>query len=371
MEQRSGGGFDVLVSCSRDEVEWAKGWLIPRLASERIIAYLDEPDHGREVSHAGETARAILNSHTILLIVTPEYVKTRWADFAVMLSKTLDPAAQRLYVKAILLSETELPVDLRTISCIDMSKPEEVESRLRQLVEGLVEMKRTKKRSRVLFVEDDQSWVRIVRAVLGDCDVEDVPTSTDAITKLENASAYDLVLVNLHLTEFNEASGQEILEFIRDHHPSLPRVLMTGHPIHGPVKTVLFEGYQISELLSKGEDNIPELRQLVRRILAPCESSTSELQERKQSMFSLLREKLDTRVDEISEDLRALESYRAKLRREGDFKEADELTNPDRDVLTKKRESSKARHAELRSRILVATTMEELDSIEAEWEDGW
>ena len=188
---------------------------------------------------------------------------------------------------------------------------------------------------------------------------------------VKSGARYDLIIANLNLTDVNELSGLEILEYIRDHRPSLPRIVITGKPVRGPIYSTLFEGYQITEFMTKGEINIPELRQLVRNILMPLRTGTPDYQERKERLLDQLKKRYDDAVSRLSEGLKALDAYEARLRREVGQHQAEELTRPDKTVLTKKREDYKIKYDSLFSRTLVCVDSVELNNIEEECANEW
>lgn len=119
----------------------------------------------------------------------------------------------------------------------------------------------------ILHIEDDGDFVTLVKEVLQDYDVEIATRYDEAMVRLKSGNHYDLALVNLHLTDYNEGFGKEILEYIRDHRPSLPRIVITGAPFSGPVFTEFRERYEVSELFRKLEFDGTQLRGAIRRIL--------------------------------------------------------------------------------------------------------
>jgi response regulator RpfG family c-di-GMP phosphodiesterase len=271
----------------------------------------------------------------------------------------------------LLLEKVELPLRLSTLTYLNFSNPEIVEEQLQRLVQAVKVRNEVKSLPRILFVENEDSWINIAKAILADYDIDEVRTSSEAILKLKSETHYDLILSNLNLTDVNEASGEEVLEYIRDNCPSIPRIVITGKPVRGPIHSTLFERYQITEFITKGEINVPELRQLVRKILMPFLTGTKELQTRKNEMLSDLRKKYDQSVGHLNEGLNALDIYEVRLRREVGQHQAEGLTRPDKNVLMQKRQEHKNKYDNLTSQILLASDTSTLDEIYNELHNEW
>lgn len=363
--------YDVFVSYSHKDVIWVNGWLVPRLESFGVSVCVDYRDFEPGAPSLNEMERAVQTSRKILLVISSNFLESEWTEFEALMAQTLDPAARKRRVIPLLLEKTELPLRLSTLTYLNFSNPEAEEDQLERLVQAVKTEKVVDIHPRILLVENSESWIKLAKEVLADYTLDEVRTSSEGILKLKSGIRYDLVLSNLNLTEHDEASGEEVLEYIRDNCPSIPRIVITGKPARGPIYSTFFEGYHITEFFNKSDINVPKLRQLVRKILSPSLAGTKELQARKNELLSELRIKYDQSVRQLSGGLAALNVYEIRLRREVGQRQAEELTHPDRNVLMQKTVSCKEKFDNLTSQILIGEDLNVLDEIYSELRNEW
>ena len=363
--------YDVFISYSHKDEVWVRDWLLPELERGGVSVCIDYRDFEPGAPSLTEMERAVLTSHKTLLIVTSNYINSEWTEFETLMAQTLDPAARRRRIIPLMLEKVELPLRLSTLTYLDFYNPKTSREQLERLTHATKHINTISAHPRILLVENEASWIKIARAVLIDYDVDEVRTSAEGIFKLEAGTHYDLVLTNLNLTQVNEASGEEVLEYIRDHRPSLPRIVVTGKPIRGPIYSTLFERYEITEFITKSDINVPELRQLVRKILLPLKTGTMEFEAQKNDLVNKLHEQYNESMRHLNEGLKALDVYEVRLRREVGQHQAEDLTRPDRDALIEKRKEYKRKYDDILSRLLAATRLDALGKIGEEFRNGW
>lgn len=116
-------------------------------------------------------------------------------------------------------------------------------------------------RPRILYVEDDPMFVEIVRQALPDFALEAASDLGEALRILEASGAeFSLVLVDANLTNRDDHAGYEVLEYLLEKRPELPRILITASRMTGPLRNNFFERYGLSELLLKDHEMLPGLR---------------------------------------------------------------------------------------------------------------
>lgn len=364
--------YDVFISYSHKDTDWVRGWLLPHLESFGVTVCIDYRDFEPGAPSVIEMERAVLSSRKTLLVITSSYVESEWTEFESVMVQTLDPAARERRAIPLLLEKRNLPLRLGTLTYLNFYNTEIIDEQLNRLVQAVKSENLKATDARILLIENEDSWIKIAKAVLADYIVDEVRTSSEGIRRLSSGNHYDLVLSNLNLlTDVEDASGQEVLEYIRDNCPSVPRVVITGHSVRGPIYSTLFEGYQITEFITKSAYNVPELRQLVRRILSPMLSGAKEIQARKNEVLRDLRKKYDQSVVRINEGLIALDAYEVRLRREVGQTQAEELTRPDKEFLKQKVLLFKNKYEDLTSRILLADSIDSLDKINVELCNEW
>ena len=130
-------------------------------------------------------------------------------------------------------------------------------------------------RSKILYVEDDDGWSKFITSCLDEYDVEIASTRSDGLARLKSDMHYDLALVNLNLDSAmvgNDMGGVDILEYIRDNRPNLPRIVLSGISLaqlfKGTVVSGFVQKYQVAEMFPKDQFfQGNQFRKIVRELL--------------------------------------------------------------------------------------------------------
>ncbi len=117
----------------------------------------------------------------------------------------------------------------------------------------------------LLYVEDKQAFISIARAALPDYEVVSATTLGEAMDALVHGGPFALVLVDPNLTDEDDRAGLEVLEYLRDHLPDTPRIVVTGSRFPGAITTNLGARYGVSDILIKGDYTLPDLRSTIDR----------------------------------------------------------------------------------------------------------
>jgi hypothetical protein len=129
--------YDAFISYSHRNQEWVRGWLLPRLEEAGLRVLIDFRDFEPGAPVLTEMERAVLQSQKTLLVLTPDYLASEWAEFENILASTLDPAARRRRVIPLLLKPCELPLRIRTLTYLDFTQPSEVDFQLQRLIRAI------------------------------------------------------------------------------------------------------------------------------------------------------------------------------------------------------------------------------------------
>lgn len=230
--------------------------------------------------------------------------------------------------------------------------------------------------SRILHVEDEDSWRDFVKRALADHHIDSAASPDEALHYLQGGAAYDLALVDLNLIAPGDLLGGEILDLLRTRYPSTRRVVVTGRPPWGSLRANIFERYEVEEIIIKGQLNLPDLRRVVEGALdqkmwgVPQEVklNKSELRQRlhdwQRSQASLMNDK----IRKAEEYLRNAEKLheRSALRAQEELSRVQtqlDLFNSDCSAIEKK----------LDGVIVMANVfrvLEELERIEAKYAEG-
>lgn len=111
-----------------------------------------------------------------------------------------------------------------------------------------------RKGHRVLIVENEVEIARTMSAILYEHQCLIATTLEEAMGVLTNSlEDLDGAVIDLHLTDRLDSAGLEILSFIRDQRPSLPRLLITASPPPGSQEQMR-RTYGLFDIVVKGAD---------------------------------------------------------------------------------------------------------------------
>ncbi|MCK9897259.1 toll/interleukin-1 receptor domain-containing protein [Frankia sp. AgB32] len=130
--------YDVFVSYSHVDAEWVHTVLVPRLRGAGLRVVLDSDDFRIGAPTLTEIERAVEVSRRTLLVLTPAYLTSEWAEFENLLTQTADPANRRRRLIPVLLEPVALPARVAMLSHLDLTRPRGVEDGLRRLVGQLL-----------------------------------------------------------------------------------------------------------------------------------------------------------------------------------------------------------------------------------------
>lgn|GEM_PF-6616031 len=128
---------------------------------------------------------------------------------------------------------------------------------------------------RILQIDDDATYFDVTRDVLGsDIHLETAASYEQGMALLKSRN-FDLALVNMNLIpkkdilseERTDRLGGEILIFIRDNLPNLPRIAVTGTKLEGSVFGEYLDKYKVTDLIRKDEFKGYNFRDAIYRAL--------------------------------------------------------------------------------------------------------
>jgi len=133
MAEKTDWKWDVFISYSHKDKDWVQKELIPRLKDSSLRVCFD---YDFEISKklAKVITEGILKSRRTILVLTPNYFESKWAEFEKDLAQSLDPsgAAQRIVpVKA---EDCEIPPEINTIIYANFTKSDEHEQEWGKLI---------------------------------------------------------------------------------------------------------------------------------------------------------------------------------------------------------------------------------------------
>jgi len=129
--------YDAFISYSHRDADWVWTKLVPYLRGQGLQVCVD-----RDCFQLGSTTvlaieAAVENSRLVILIITPEYLESEWCQFENTLIQTLDPGARRGRTIPVLLKDSELPLRLRIMNYLDLTRAASTEAQLDRLANAV------------------------------------------------------------------------------------------------------------------------------------------------------------------------------------------------------------------------------------------
>jgi hypothetical protein len=123
MSEEQADCYDVFVSHAPADRAWVQAELLPRLEGAGLRVCLDWRDFRPGAARVDEVARAVTSSRKTLLVLSPAYVDSEWAEFGNQMVQSLDPAARDLRLIPLLKARCELPLRVRHLTAVDLADP--------------------------------------------------------------------------------------------------------------------------------------------------------------------------------------------------------------------------------------------------------
>jgi tetratricopeptide (TPR) repeat protein len=129
--------FDVFISYSSKDKEWVRGVLLKRIEAAGLKAFIDFRDFTRGAQGIIDMERGVVRCRKILLVLTPNYFESEWAEIEHIMTQTLSPANRNLRMIPLLKAECEKPLRFRGLTHIDFTDGADIELAWRQLLTAL------------------------------------------------------------------------------------------------------------------------------------------------------------------------------------------------------------------------------------------
>jgi tetratricopeptide (TPR) repeat protein len=124
----------IFISYSSKDGEWVRNWLLPQLESNGLKTHIDYRDFEIGVPSVVNMERAVEQCAKTLLVFTPNWIDSEWAQFEGIMLQTLDPTGLRKKILPLMLETCPLPLRLRTLTYTDFRDKNDWDSQLQRLV---------------------------------------------------------------------------------------------------------------------------------------------------------------------------------------------------------------------------------------------
>jgi tetratricopeptide (TPR) repeat protein len=129
--------YDVFISYSSKDKEWVRGELLQRIEKAGLRAFIDFRDFTRGAVSIREMERGVIECRKTLLILTPDYIDSEWAEIEVRMGQTLSPANRDLRLIPLLKTRCDKPLSIGSLTHIDFSDGADHDLAWRQLLTAL------------------------------------------------------------------------------------------------------------------------------------------------------------------------------------------------------------------------------------------
>ena len=135
--------YDLFISCTKADLEWVQGFLLPELGllPERVICNQENVSGATYFQYGApipdEYTRAVTGSRFTLLIFSPAYLADEWARFSDQLVTYVTVAEQRQRLIPVVREKCPLPLHIKfrvQLDCTDEDLWEAVAGKLRELL---------------------------------------------------------------------------------------------------------------------------------------------------------------------------------------------------------------------------------------------
>ena len=128
---------DVFISYSHTNKEWVEGWLLPHLEQADLRTCIDFRDFDLGVPKLVNIERAIDNSRSTLLVLTPALVENEWDEFHSLLAQSADPAGRRRRLIPLLLERCVPPRRIAMLTYADFTRTAQWDHQIQCVVQAI------------------------------------------------------------------------------------------------------------------------------------------------------------------------------------------------------------------------------------------
>jgi tetratricopeptide (TPR) repeat protein len=129
--------YDVFISYSTADEVWVRDALLAGVEKPGLRACIAFRDFRRGAPGIKEMQRAVKKSRKTLAVLTPNYVKSGWAEIEYSMAQTLTPANRDLRLLPLLRAKCKMPLSLKTLTHIDFTDGADLDLAWRQLLTAL------------------------------------------------------------------------------------------------------------------------------------------------------------------------------------------------------------------------------------------
>lgn len=117
--------YDVFISYTSANKDWVRKTFVPTLEDAGLVCieYYRNFEVGAPI--VKEMERAILESRKTILVLSPEYLGSKWSEFENLMLQTLDAANQERRLLPIIYKKCKLPPRFSYMNCVNFDNPDD------------------------------------------------------------------------------------------------------------------------------------------------------------------------------------------------------------------------------------------------------
>lgn len=127
----------IFISYSHSNKEWVVQWLLPHLEGAGISVHIDFRDFQIGLPILVNVEKAIEDCQKTLLVLTPDWLESEWANFEAFMIQTKDPIGLKGRIIPIMLEECSLPARLSIFTWADFKDSNNWSAELLRLLKQL------------------------------------------------------------------------------------------------------------------------------------------------------------------------------------------------------------------------------------------
>jgi len=124
----------IFISYSGKNADWVKTWLVPKLESHGVPAHVDYRDFEIGVPSVINMERAVEQCAKTLLVFTPDYVQSNFAQFEAIMLQTGDPMNLEKKIMPLMLQSCPLPKRLGVYTYADFKDKSNWDTEFNRLI---------------------------------------------------------------------------------------------------------------------------------------------------------------------------------------------------------------------------------------------
>ena len=129
--------YDAFISYSHKDSAWVRDTLLPHLEGEGLRVCIDYRDFELGAPSLVNMENAVDRSRKTLLVFTPNWVASEWAEFGALLVHTKDPAGRGRRILPLMVQPCALPDRLQVFTYLDLTDPTQFDFQMQRLVAAI------------------------------------------------------------------------------------------------------------------------------------------------------------------------------------------------------------------------------------------